>query len=210
MNIADPKIESYAAQNSSKETSVFKALVKATHKKTKWPQMQVGHLEGQFLKLMVKAAQAKRVLEIGTFTGYSALALAEGLPENGKVITLDIDPINTQIALEHWKQHPAGRKIKLILGPALDSLRNLKGPFDAVFIDADKTNYLNYWNAVLPKVRRGCIVLVDNVLWSGEVLKPRDQNSRSLAKFNRTIKSDPRVDCAMLTIRDGITLAVKK
>jgi caffeoyl-CoA O-methyltransferase len=159
---------------------------------------------------MVQAVRAKTVLEIGCFTGYSTLAMAEALPANGTVTTLDIDPINTLIGRNVWKKHPAGRKIHLIIGPALESLKKLSGPFDVVFIDADKSNYLHYWNAVLPKVRPGGLILVDNVLWSGEVLKPTDGDGRALAAFNKKIKADKRVECVMLTVRDGVTMAVKK
>jgi caffeoyl-CoA O-methyltransferase len=210
MNLIPPSIEAYAARHSSPESPLFKSLTQTTNRKTSLPQMSVGHLEGQFLKMMVKATRPRRILEIGTFTGYSTLAMAEGLPRNGTLTTLDIDPLNTQIARAYWKKHPAGKKIKLILGPALASLKKLKGPFDLVFIDADKTNYENYWAAVLPKVRPGGLILVDNVLWSGEILNPRDRDSRALAAFNKKILKDRRVECVMLTVRDGVTVAVKK
>jgi caffeoyl-CoA O-methyltransferase len=181
----DPKVEAYAQAHCSAEKPIYKTLAAVTQRKTKWPQMQVGHLEGQFLKLMVQVVRAKTVLEIGCFTGYSALAMAEALPANGTLTTLDIDPINTLIGRNVWEKHPAGRKIHLIIGAALESLKKLSGPFDVVFIDADKSNYIHYWNAVLPKVRQGGLILIDNVLWSGEVLKPTDENGRALAAFNK-------------------------
>jgi caffeoyl-CoA O-methyltransferase len=208
--ITDTRIERYAAAHSSKEGTLFKRLVKVTREKTKWPQMQVGHVEGTFLKLLVRLTHARRVLEIGTFTGYSALQMAEGLPAAGRLITLDMDPVTTRIAQAFWKQSPAGRKIRLKLGPALTTLKNLRGPFDLVFIDADKENYLRYWNVCLPKVRPGGLLVVDNVLWSGEVLSPHDANAHAIAAFNKKILSDRRVELVMLPVRDGITLAVKK
>jgi caffeoyl-CoA O-methyltransferase len=208
--IVPPSIERYAAAHSSAESVLFKRLVRTTYAKARWPQMQVGHLEGEFLKILVRLTRARRVLEIGTFTGYSALKMAEALPPAGHLITLDIDPVNTQIARDFWKKSPAGSKITLKIGPALTSLKNLKGPFDLVFIDADKPNYWNYWNACLPKLRPGGLVVVDNVLWSGEVLKPHDEHSKAIATFNRRAKADKRVELVMVTVRDGITLAVKK
>lgn len=210
MHIVDEKLESYAAKHSTSETNLFKALAKATYKKTSLPQMQVGHLEGNFLRLMVRVSKAERILEIGTFTGYSALAMAEGLPRNGKVVTCDIDHQNTQIALEYWKKSPHGKKIELKLGPAAETISKLKGLFDMVFIDADKNNYVNYWELCVPKVRRGGFLLADNVLWSGRVLSPKDESSRWIHDFNEHVSRDTRVETVMLTVRDGITLAYKK
>ncbi len=210
MKLIPDLIEDYAETHSSSESALFKALARTTRAKTRWPQMQVGHLEGQFLKLLVKLTRAARVLEIGTFTGYSTLAMAEGLPKSGRLVTLDIDPINTQIARDFWKKSPAGRKITLKLGPALATLKNLHGPFDLAFIDADKSNYWNYWNLCLPKMRKGGLIIVDNVLWSGRVLRPTDDDDKAIATFNRRVKTDRRVELVMLTVRDGMTLAIKK
>lgn len=210
MNIVDEKLESYAAKHSTAETALFKGLARVTYKKTALPQMQVGHLEGNFLRLMVKVSRAKRILEIGTFTGYSALAMAEGLPAGGKIVTCDIDPENTKIAVEHWKKSPHGKKIELKLGPAAETVKKLKGPFDLVFIDADKNNYIHYWELCVPKVKRGGFLLADNVLWSGRVLNPKEENARYIHAFNRHVSRDRRVETVMLTVRDGITLAYKK
>ncbi len=209
-HIVDQKLEAYAGKHSTAETALFKALAKATYAKTAMPQMQVGHLEGHFLRLMVKVSKAKRILEIGTFTGYSALAMAEGLPAGGKLITCDIDPKNTRIAKEHWKKSPHGKKIELKLGPAVETIKKLKGAFDMVFIDADKNNYIQYWELCVPRVKRGGFLLADNVLWSGRVLNPKEESDRHIAAFNRRVARDKRVETVMLTVRDGITLAVKK
>lgn len=203
-------IERYAHAHTSSESPLLAALAKTTHEKTEVPQMQTGHLEGSFLRLLVRAIEAKHVLEIGTFTGYSALCMAEGMPQGGKLITCDVDKTVTKIAREHWNQSHHGKKIFLELGPALGTLKKLKGPFDLVFIDADKENYLNYWNACLPKVRQGGLILVDNVLWSGRVLDPKDATDKAIVHFNEAVSNDKRVDLVMLTIRDGVTLAVKK
>ena len=208
--LISPQLERYAAAHSSPEPALLKELARVTREKTDWPQMLVGHLEGTCLGLLVRLARAKRVLEIGTFTGYSALAMAAALPRGGRLITLDKDPDATAIARAFWKRHPAGRKIQLRLGPALATLPKLRGPFDLVFIDADKENYGRYWNACVPKVRRGGVIVVDNVLWSGRVLKPRDADARAIAAFNRRARQDRRVDLVLLTVRDGVTLALKR
>lgn len=210
LTLVPDKIEAYAALHSCPEGALFKALARETRKKTKFPQMQVGHLEGEFLGLLVRLTRARRVLEIGTFTGYSALAMAEALPPGGRVTTLDIDPAATAIAKEYWRRSRAGRRIRLVLGAALDSLKRLSGPFDMVFIDADKENYERYWEACVPLVKTGGLIVVDNVLWSGRVLRPREETDRAIVKFNRRVARDVRVRAAMLTVRDGMTLAWKK
>jgi caffeoyl-CoA O-methyltransferase len=210
MNIVSEKIENYCESSSTPENKLRKELARTTYKKMEYPGMQVGHLEGGFLKLLVRMTGAKRVLEIGTFTGYSSLCFAEGLPSNGTVVTCDLDPDATSIAREFWKKSPHGKKITLKLGPALTTLKSLKGPFDLVFIDADKLNYPNYWEACLPKVRSGGLIVVDNVLWSGRVLGPKDETDRAIVKFNKKIQKDSRVELVMLSVRDGMTLAYKK
>ncbi len=210
MEIIPNSIEKYARAHTTPEKEIHAELVKVTHEKTEWPQMQTGHLEGSFLKLLVTAVGAKRILEIGTFTGYSALRMAEGMPQGGKLITLDIDEKTTAIARECWKRSHHGKKITLMLGPALATLKKIKGLFDLVFIDADKENYIHYWNVCLPKVRQGGLILVDNVLWSGRVLDPKDASDKAIAAFNEMALNDKRVNLVMLTIRDGLTMAVKK
>ena len=208
--IVSPEIEAYAARHSTPEPAVFKQLARATWAQTDRPQMQVGHLEGSLLRLLMRIARAKRVLEIGTFTGYSALAMAEGLPPGGRLITCDIDPDTTQIARAYWAQSPHGKKIELRLGPAVNTVRQLNGLFDAVFIDADKEHSLNYWELCVPKVRKGGMLLVDNTLWSGRVLHPTDGTDRAIVAFNRRVATDRRVEAVLLTIRDGLTLALKQ
>jgi len=203
-------VEKYAGHHSSGESALLRELVAVTKARTLYPQMQVGHLEGAFLRFMVRASKARRILEIGTFTGYSALVMAEGLPPSGKLITCDIDKKNTRIAKKFWRRSPHGRKIQLKIGPALQTLKKLKGPFDLAFIDADKENYIHYWEAIVPKINKGGILLVDNVLWSGRVLKPKDETDHAIADFNRHVLQDSRVESVMVTVRDGITLAWKK
>ena len=209
ISIVDEKIEDYAVRHSTPESKLFQSLVKKTCAETSLPQMQVGHLEGSFLGLLAKISGAKRILEIRTFTGYSALAMAGGLPAGGHLITCDIDPENTQIARETWAQSPHGKKIELKIGPAAETIQKLKGLFDMVFIDADKTNYIRYWELCMPKVRKGGLILADNVLWSGRVLNPKEESDHAIVKFNRHVLKDKRAEVLMLPVRDGITLAYK-
>lgn len=207
--IPDP-IDEYARLHSSREDPLLAELARDTFANAKLPQMQTGHLEGSFLRILAAAIGARRVLEIGTYTGYSALCLASGLPDDGVVITCDRDPEATDMARRYWAKSPHGRKIDLRMGNALDTLKTLDGPFDLAFIDADKENYVRYWEACLPKVRPGGILAVDNVLWSGRVLNPKDPLDHAIVAFNLHVRYDDRVDLVMLTIRDGLTLARKK
>ncbi len=210
LTLVPEEIERYAARHSPEESSLLSELVKVTYAQTDAPQMQVGRLEGGLLRLLVRMVQAKAVLEIGTFTGYSALVMAEGLPDDGVLTTLDEDPETTRIAKQYWARSPHGKKIHLMLGDARETLKTLQGPFDLVFIDADKTNYLHYWEVCVPLVRGGGLLVADNVLWSGRVLKPKDEHDRALVEFNKRVHADPRVEAVMLTVRDGVTVAIKR
>jgi len=158
--------------------------------------MQVGRVEGTFLKMLVAIAGARRVLEIGTFTGYSALCMAEALPDDGELHTLDRDPEATRVARSFFDKSPHGKKIRLHLGDALDSLRALPADatFDLVFIDADKERYTDYFEAVLPLLRKGGLVVADNTLWSGRVLAPTSETDRAIVRFNDHVMNDPRVE----------------
>ncbi len=184
-------------------------LVAETFAHTAFPEMEVGHLEGAFLRILVRLLRAKRILELGTFTGYSSLLMAEGLPDDGKLITCDINLVATEIAKKYWSRSPHGKKIELKLGPALETLKTIEGIFDLVFIDADKVNYINYWELCLPKIRRGGLLVIDNVLWSGSVLNPEDATERAIDEFNKHVYNDKRAEVVMLPIRDGVTLAWK-
>ena len=151
--IIPAEIERYCREHTVPESPLLRELAAETYARTDFPEMLVGHLEGAFLRMLVRLVRAKRVLELGTFTGYSALAMAEALPEDGELITCDIDPVVTEIAKRYWRRSPRGKNIKLRLGPALETLKTIKGPFDLVFIDADKKNYINYWELCVPKTR---------------------------------------------------------
>jgi len=207
--IIPKKIERYCRENTTTESPLLRELAAETYSKAAFPEMQVGHLEGAFLRMLVRLLRAKSVLELGTFTGYSSLVMAEALPETGKLVTCDNDHEATQIAKKYWMRSPHGRKIELKLGHALETLKTIVGTFDLVFIDADKENYINYWELCIPKTRSGGLLVVDNVLWSGGVLDPKDETDMAIAEFNRHIYNDKRVEVVMLPIRDGLTLAWK-
>jgi len=203
-------VENYACAHTSNESGILKELFKESIVKFKLPNMSVGHPEGSFLKFLIQISKAKRVLEIGTFTGYSALAMAEALPDDGEIITLDINEQTTDLARLYWGKSPHEKKIKLVIGDATETLKNVDGLFDMIFIDADKTNYTNYWDLCVPKVKTGGFIVADNVLWKGRVLNPKDEDSIALDAFNKHVLSDKRVEVVMLTIRDGLTLTFKK
>jgi len=174
--------------------------------------MMVGHLEGALLAQLVALTGARRVLEIGTFTGYSALWMASALPDDGSIVTCDISEEHVAIAREAFAAHPDGAKIDSRLGPAIDTIATLDGPFDLVFIDADKSSYDAYYEAVLPKLSPTGVIVVDNVLWRGEVLKGQsaDRDTAALIAFNDKVRDDARVVAVMLPIRDGITLVRRR
>ncbi len=209
--LVPPDIEAYAETHSMPESPVCRALREETHRTMEYSQMLVGPLEGAFLKMMTQLVGAKRVLEIGTFTGYSALCFAEALPEDGTVMTCEIDEKAAAVARRYVAQAPCGRKIDIRMGPALETMRTLHDAFDLIFIDADKSNYLNYYRRSLDLLAHQGVILIDNVLWSGEVLKqpPPDESTAAIQELNRTVSADPRVSAVLVTIRDGI-LVVRK
>jgi predicted O-methyltransferase YrrM len=205
------KISRYIEEHSVREPQVPRELRAAT---APLPNagMQIGADQGQFMALLVQAIGARNCLEIGTYTGYSALAVALALPEDGRIICCDISEEWTSIGRHFWKKAGVDKKIDLRIGRALETLKNLEGPFDFVFIDADKTNYDNYYEACLAKVRRGGIIAVDNTLWSGWVAdgKRRDADTMALRKFNDKLHRDERVAISLLSLGDGLTLALKR
>jgi caffeoyl-CoA O-methyltransferase len=209
MNLVDKAIEDYCRTHTTPLPAVFDELRAATYADMKLPQMQVGLLEGRFLALLVAITGARNILEFGTFTGFSSLAMAQALPESGKIITLDVDDRCIGMAKQYWAQDPNGKKIDFRLGPALETVETLSGPFDLVFIDADKPNYIGYWEKSLPLVKKGGLLVVDNVLWSGTVLNPKEKSDFEIVEFNTHARKDPRVEIVMLPVRDGMLLARK-
>ncbi|MEP6887580.1 MAG: class I SAM-dependent methyltransferase [Nitrospirales bacterium] len=206
-----PEIETYAEAHSWTESDVCRALREETYRRMEFPQMVVGPLEGAFLKMMTQTVQAKRVLEVGTFTGYSALCFAEALPGDGQVITCDIDEQSLALAKTYWAKSPDGGKIEARLGPAVETLTTLSGLFDLIFIDADKINYLKYYRRALKLIAPPGVILIDNVLWSGEVLKSEgvDSSTAAIQELNQIIASDQKVKAVLVTIRDGIFMVRK-
>ncbi|HXF91812.1 MAG TPA: class I SAM-dependent methyltransferase [Nitrospiraceae bacterium] len=211
-NLILPEIEAYAEAHSAAESEVCRALREETYRTMEIPHMIVGPLEGAFLKMMALLVDAKRVLEIGTFTGYSALCFAEALPEDGRVITCEIDPESAALASKYFAKSPHGRKIDVRMGPALETLRALAGPFDVIFIDADKVNYVHYYRRALELVSPRGVILIDNVLWSGNVLvhPPLDASTAAIQDLNRLVATDPRVTAVLVTIRDGVMVIKKR
>ena len=209
MDFIDEKIEEYAFNHTSYEGDLLKRLEEETYKKLDIPQMTTGRIEARFLKLLARLVGAKRILEIGTFAGYSALSMAEALPEDGELITCEIDKEAIVFAKRYFDLSIHGKKITVLEGAALDSIKSISGPFDMVFIDADKENYSNYYESILPMMRSGGLMAVDNVLWSGRVLDPKDKSDKAIHKFNERVVQDERVESVLLTIRDGLSCIVK-
>jgi caffeoyl-CoA O-methyltransferase len=203
-------VEKYAEEHSEPVEPLFDELRDETFARMANPQMQVGRLEGRFLHLLVKLTSARRVLEVGMFTGYSTLMMASALPEDGEIITCEIDHDAEAIARRYFDRHPHGRRIHVRMGPALDTLKSLGGPLDLVFIDADKVNYIAYYEAVLPLMRAGGLLVADNTLWSGKVVDPETETEIVIARFNDHVAADSRVEKVVLTVRDGMTLARKR
>lgn len=199
-------IEAYAQAHSMPESDLCRALREETQRRMESPQMVVGPLEGAFLKMMTQVVQATSVLEIGMFTGYSALCFAEALPADGTVMTCEINEESAALARRYFARSPIGKKIEVRMGPALDTMRSLKGPFDLIFIDADKLNYGNYYRRALDLLSPHGVILIDNVLWDGDVLKqpPPDEKTAAIQDLNRTVSSDPRVSAVLVPIRDGV------
>lgn len=206
-----PEIEAYAEAHSWAESDICRALREETCRSMEFPQMVVGPLEGAFLKMMVQVVQAKRVLEVGTFTGYSALCFAEAMPGDGEVITCDIDARSVALAKSYWAKSSYGGKIQSRLGSAVETLATLFGPFEVIFIDADKINYVKYYRRALELIASRGVILIDNVLWSGDVLQSEgiDPSTAAIQELNRIIAADRGVHAVLVTIRDGIFVVRK-
>lgn len=205
------KLAAYVAAVGARETAVQRRLREAT-RRIPFGTMQIGPDQAAMMQVLVRAIGARRCIEVGTFTGYSALAVALALPPGGKIVCCDVSEEWTSMARKYWKMAGVERKIDLRLAPALDTLKKLKGRFDFAFIDADKANYQGYFERCLKLVRRGGLIAVDNTLWHGAVLDARDRSADTLAirAFNRRLKADRRVEIALVPIGDGLTLAWKR
>lgn len=213
MDAIIPKaIDDYCAAHSAPPSALRQELADYTLRHCAQPQMLVGALEAALLQMLIRVSGARRVLEIGLYTGYSALAMAEALPDDGEITSCDINPQTSAIAQSFFDRSPHGRKIAVRLGPALTTLKTLSAdrPFDFAFLDADKENYPAYYEALLPLLRPGGLLAADNVLWSGRVLEPQQESDRAIARFNERVRTDGLVECVMLPLRDGVNLIRKR
>jgi caffeoyl-CoA O-methyltransferase len=210
MHFISHELENYIEQHSEKEPELLAALNKETYQKVLLPRMLSGHFQGRVLSMLSKLIRPMNILEIGTYTGYSALCLCEGMQENGTLHTIDIKEELVDFQRKHFDKSPWGNQIVQYLGEALDIIPTLDLKFDLVFIDADKENYINYFELIVPKMNKGGIILSDNVLWSGKVLEPlnpKDVSTKILLEYNLLLKNEPRVETVLLPIRDGLTVS---
>jgi caffeoyl-CoA O-methyltransferase len=207
LTLVPEDIERYAMAHTTPLPPLLEELMEETKKEFgELARMLSGQPEGVLLQTLAAAIGARRILEIGTFTGFSAQMMAAALPDDGELITCDISPKHLEMARSYFARSPHGKKITVREGPALDTIKTLEPGFDLAFIDADKTNYQNYYEACLPLLAPRGLIAVDNVLWSGRVLDPNTDDARAIVAFNDHVRNDPRVTCVMLTVRDGITL----
>ncbi len=203
-------IDLYAYRSTRPEPPLLANLEARTHARMADPQMLTGRVEGRMLKLWMRMLKPRLVIEVGTFTGYSALSMAEGLEEGARLITCEINPEAERLAREAFAASPHGKKIELRMGPALETIRSIHEPIDFSFIDADKVGYPNYYEELLTRTRSGGVIALDNMLMSGRVLDPQDDSARAVAKLNERITRDDRVENVLLTVRDGVQLVVKR
>lgn len=210
MHFLSDTLETYIEQHSDAEPILLQELSRETHVKVIQPRMITGHFQGRFLSLLSKILAPKKILEIGTYTGYSALCLAEGLIENGTLETIEVNPELAAIQKKYFDKSDYSTQIKTYIGDALDIIPTLEGPFDLVFIDAEKKQYDAYFEAVIKKSKSGTVILSDNVLWTGKVveaLDPKDKTTKVLLDYNKKLAEDPRVQTSLLPIRDGLTMS---
>jgi caffeoyl-CoA O-methyltransferase len=208
MAIVPDEIDRYAEEHTAPPTELLAALAEETRATLRSPQMLTGPVEGRLLEMLVYASGASRVLEIGTYSGFAALSMAAALPPGGRIDTCEIDERHAEVARRYIAESPYSDRITVHLGPALETLDRLEGHFDFVFIDADKENYVNYYEAVLPRLGERGLIAADNTLWSGRVLDESDtsEGTQAIKQFNEHVRADSRVTSVMLTVRDGVTL----
>ena len=212
MDFLDPQIEAYAEKHTSQESELLYKVNRETHMKVLNPRMLSGHLQGQMLRMISMMIQPQYILEVGTYTGYSALCMLDGLRPDGELHTIDVDEELADRSQAYFDEASNGGRIKAHLGEAKELLKELKRPWDLVFLDADKANYSNYYDLVFDQVRPGGYIMADNVLWSGKViqeLNPDDADTIGLIEFNQKIQNDERVENILLPLRDGLMIARK-
>ena len=207
ITLVPEQIEAFAADHTSPLPPLLDELIAETEREFgERARMLSGPIEGTLLQMLIAVSGAKRVLEIGMFTGFSAQMMAAALPDDGRITTCDVDPKAIGIAKRFFARSPHGHKIEVREGPALDTLKTLDAGFDLVFIDADKGNYINYYEAALPLLAPGGLVAVDNVLWSGRVLDPKQPDDHAIVAFDAHVRADARISHVLLTVRDGVML----
>jgi caffeoyl-CoA O-methyltransferase len=213
MEFISKDLSDYCENNTSPESEVLAKLNRETHLKVVSPRMLSGHLQGRFLSFISKLQQPKLIVEIGTYTGYSALCLAEGLHPEGKLISIDVNEETSSFAKSFIAKTEYANKIELVLADAKEFVKTINEPIDLVFIDADKKNYLNYYHLVIDKLNKGGLIIADNVLWSGKITMPEsamDRETLALHQFNQFVQQDTRVENMLLPIRDGLMIVRKK
>ena len=213
MHFISDELDDYVVQHSADEPELLQALTRETYQKILQPRMLSGHYQGRVLSMLSKLIRPKAILEVGTFTGYSALCLAEGLQNDGVLHTIDINEELVEFQRKYFDQSKYGTQIHQHLGPALEIIPTLETTFDLVFMDADKPNYINYFHQIIDKLNSGGVILSDNVLLSGKVIETIDKNDAStkiVLEYNRLLKEDHRLETVLLPIRDGLTISVKK
>ena len=211
-DIVNNKIEDYIRKNSSKEPEILKDLNKETYLKVLNPRMLSGHIQGRFLSIITKLIKPKKILEIGTYTGYSAICMAEGLVENGIIHTIDINEELVSIQNKYFAKSKCNNSIIQYVGDARNIIKSINEKFDLVFLDADKENYIEYYELVIEKVKKGGLIIADNVLWTGKVVEPEkddDELTQYLIDFNKMINEDDRVENIILPLRDGLNIILK-
>lgn len=207
------KLDDYVVQHTENEPELLRELSRETFQKMLQPRMLSGHFQGRILSFLSKLIRPKKILELGTFTGYSALCLAEGLDKDGELHTIDKNEELVSFQKRYFNRSIHGSKIHQHTGCALEIIKKLNYEFDLIFIDADKSNYVNYFNLLADKIKRGGVLISDNVLWSGKVIEPlenSDLSTKVLIEYNKLLKEDPRFETILLPIRDGLTLSIKR
>ena len=213
MHFISEKLDEYVVKHSEDDPALLKALTRETYQKILQPRMLSGHYQGRVLSVLSKLIRPKVILEIGTYTGYSALCLAEGLDQKGVLHTIDINEELLDFQRSYFDKSDYGSQIFQHLGPAIDIIPTLDNTFDLVFMDADKPNYINYFNQIIDKLNPGGVILSDNVLWSGKVIEaldPNDLSTKIVLDYNKLLKEDPRLETVLLPIRDGLTVSIRK
>jgi caffeoyl-CoA O-methyltransferase len=209
--IVPEEIQRYAEAHTTPPTKLQRRLTEETRESLRSPQMLTGVVEGRLLEFLVFALRPQRILELGTYSGYSSLAMASVLPPGGRIDTCEVDEAHAEVARRYLEEAGLADRVTIHLGPALETIERLEGAYDLVFIDADKVNYPSYYEVLVPRLATDGIMVLDNTLWSGEVLEPEDSpEAQMFAELNARIASDPRVVAVMLTVRDGVTLVRRR